>query len=117
LETLPGADQTLTEMIQAGSKTHIPRFMSLITLFGIRKSSKRNILLCLRIGREIKLTNNYQGISLFISYMQNFIHKFFQKLIPHVGEILGITSVDFYIINQQLIRQSAFIRYVRKMIM
>jgi hypothetical protein len=67
---LSGADQILAELIQEGSTTYIPRSTSLIILFGIRKnrqSSRRNLLLYLCLGRAVKLTNNYQGISLFFA--------------------------------------------------
>lgn len=64
---VPNTDQSMTEMIYKGGIQYNLRSTNIFILFEIRKnchSSGKNVLFYLVIRRVIKVTSNYQGISL-----------------------------------------------------
>jgi len=60
--------------------------------------------------------SNYRGISLLVSYIQNYIpHPFVKSYLHMHRKFMGTISVDFDTTGQLLIIYFAFIKYFRKM--
>jgi hypothetical protein len=58
--------------------------------------------------------NNYRGISLLSNSYKVSSNIILSRLSPYIDSIIVIISVGFYLIDQLLIRFSAFVRYWRK---
>jgi hypothetical protein len=72
--------------------------------FGIRKnchSSRNNLLLYLLIKKGDKcISIYYKGITFLQTTYKFFFIIILSRLTPYVGKLLGIVSVDLYVINK-----------------
>jgi hypothetical protein len=95
---LPGTDQILAELIQAGGEILLSAIHKLLILFGIRKNcliSGRSILLYQFTKRTTKLTNNYHGISLLSTSCKILSNILFPRLSLYIDEIIGDHQCGF----------------------
>jgi hypothetical protein len=105
-----GLDQIPVELIQAGGETlrsEIHKFIKLIwKKEELPHQWKESIVVSIHKKGDKTDCSNYRGISL-LSTSYKFLSKILlARLNPYADEIMGITSVDFGVTDQRLIRFS-----------
>jgi hypothetical protein len=114
----PGIDQIPAELIKAGGSTIRCAIHKLIIAIWnkeeLPREWKESIIVPIHKKGDNTDCNNYRGISLLPTTYKILSNILLSRLIPYVGELLGITNVDSDAIGQLLIIYSVFIKYLRK---
>ena len=110
----PGIDQIPAELIKAGgSKIRCAIHKLIIAIWNKEELPgewKESIIVPTHKKGDKTDCNNYRGISLLPTTYKILSNILLSRLIPYVGELLGITNVDSDAIGQLLIIYSVFIK-------
>ena len=114
----PGIDQIPAEMIKAGGKTIRSKFHKLInSIFNkeeFPEEWKESIIVPIYKKDDKTDCSNYKCIVLLPTTYKILSIILLSWLTPMQRKLLGIIKVDFDATGQQLIVNSAFVRYFRK---
>jgi sorting nexin-29 len=114
----PGSDQIPGQLIQAGGKMLLSVIHKLINSIWNKKQLpdqwKESIIVPIHKKSDKANCNNYRGRSLLSTSYNILSNILLSRLSPYVDEIIGDHQCGFDVIDQLLIRFSAFIRYWRK---
>jgi hypothetical protein len=110
----PSTDEILAEMVQAGGNTVHSEIHKLINSIynkeELPRQWKESIIVPIYRKGDKPNCSNYRGTSLLPTPHNSLSNILFSKLTPYIDKI----SVNFYVIDQLLIRYSTFVRYWRK---
>jgi hypothetical protein len=116
--TSPGSDQIPAEPIQAGGEILLPAIHKLINCIWNKEELpddwKESIVVPIHKKGNKTRCNNYRGISLLSASYKMLSNFLLSRLSPYVDEIIGFINVGSDVLDQLLIRFSAFVRYWRK---
>jgi hypothetical protein len=100
----PGIDQIPVELIQAGGETLHSEIHKLIKLIWNKEELphqwKESIVVPIHKKGDKTDCSNYRGISLLSTSYKISSNILLSRLTPYADKIIGITSVDFNVIDQ-----------------
>jgi hypothetical protein len=99
----PGVDQIQAELIQVGGETlhsEVHRLIKLISNEKLPHQWKETIMVPIHKKGNKTDCSNYQGISLVSTSYKILSNILLTSLTPYADEIIGITSVDFNVVDK-----------------
>jgi hypothetical protein len=114
----PGNDKIPAELIQTGGEMLLSAIHKLFNSIWNKEQLpdqwKESIIVPIHKKGDKMDCNNYRGISLLSTSYKMLSNTLLSRLSPYVDEIIGIINVGSIVVDQLLIRFSAFVRYWRK---